>query len=471
MLNRLRSLVRPQRVHSGQTHYGRSVPATRSSPFGVAPGRDGGGWTFAAPVDHVTGKGKARHFARANAYAAAAVNAYSDFLIGFGVTAAPQHESAEARQALSAAWAGIEKRATPDGQNMGALASQMVRSLVIDGEALIHIIESDSGVFLQPLAPEQLDSTKSVDLAGDGYVREGVEFSAQGERVAYWLLPHNPADPFGSFVAPVRVPARDVIHIFEPTYPGQVRGESWFLPVLTRLGELDKLEDAISVGVGVAAMFAGVLYDHNGTGGIPFDGEQFGNVMESGLEPGTLKVLPSGYDVKFSTPQQAPQAVEFAQHEIRAIASGLGVPQHLISGDLRQANYSSLRADMLRFRQRVESIQWNLLIPQFFQRVFERAITSAEFRGKIDFPGFWDDPSPYYQVEWFPPRFPTVDPQKEAEAIREELSMGLISRRQAVAERGFNVEELDAEIAADREREKRLGLSFSNAGEGNNENV
>lgn len=73
---------------------------------------------------------------------------------------------------------------------------------------------------------------------------------------------------------------------------------------------------------------------------------------------------------------------------------------------------------------------------------------------------FWTDPEPYFQVEWYAPRLPAVDPQKDAAAIRELLDMGLMSRRQAAAELGFNVAELDAEIAADREREASLGLAF-----------
>jgi hypothetical protein len=35
---------------------------------------------------------------------------------------------------------------------------------------------------------------------------------------------------------------------------------------------------------------------------------------------------------------------------------------------------------------------------------------------------------------------------------------------QAVAERGYDIETLDAEIAADREREARLGLAFLHLG-------
>jgi capsid protein len=41
------------------------------------------------------------------------------------------------------------------------------------------------------------------------------------------------------------------------------------------------------------------------------------------------------------------------------------------------------------------------------------------------------------------------------------LGAGLTSRREAVAALGLNVEELDAEIAADQAREKALGISFA----------
>ncbi|PJB31523.1 MAG: hypothetical protein CO109_09530 [Deltaproteobacteria bacterium CG_4_9_14_3_um_filter_65_9] len=56
---------------------------------------------------------------------------------------------------------------------------------------------------------------------------------------------------------------------------------------------------------------------------------------------------------------------------------------------------------------------------------------------------------------------PWIDPAKDVAAIRDALEAGLMSRRQAVAERGFNIETLDAEIAADRERETRLQLNFT----------
>ena len=45
----------------------------------------------------------------------------------------------------------------------------------------------------------------------------------------------------------------------------------------------------------------------------------------------------------------------------------------------------------------------------------------------------------------------------------EQIDAGLKSRSQAIAERGFDAEQVDAEIAADKARERKLGLSFSSA--------
>ena len=49
---------------------------------------------------------------------------------------------------------------------------------------------------------------------------------------------------------------------------------------------------------------------------------------------------------------------------------------------------------------------------------------------------------------------------KDARAEIEQIEAGLKSRSQAIAERGFDAEQVDAEIAADKEREKTLGLTF-----------
>ena len=306
-----------------------------------------------------------------------------------------------------------------------------------------------------------IDESANRQLPNGGWIIAGVEFNADGVRVAYHVFRELPTDVFATTQRTVRIPASDIIHLMLPQGPGQVRGVSWLAPVLLRLRELDALEDALAVGVKVAALHAGFLTDMNGTAAdSPFDGVRDGSVLESGLEPGTLRYLPSGWDIKFSTPQQAQQTAEFVSHQIRAIAAGLGVPAHLVSGDLRDANYGSLRAGMIAFRQRLEQVQFGTLIPQMCQPIYERAITALVLSGQLDAPGFEADPAAYLAAEHYPPPMPWIDPQKDMAAIREALDSGLMSRRQAVAERGYSIEALDAEIAADRAREAALGLNF-----------
>ena len=64
------------------------------------------------------------------------------------------------------------------------------------------------------------------------------------------------------------------------------------------------------------------------------------------------------------------------------------------------------------------------------------------------------------------PKVTEVDPLKDAKAEIEQIAAGLKSRTQALAERGYDAEQVDAEIAADQAREQALGLSFGASSSG-----
>lgn len=124
-----------------------------------------------------------------------------------------------------------------------------------------------------------------------------------------------------------------------------------------------------------------------------------------------------------------------------------------MSGDLTNANYSSLRAGLLPFRAKVEQVQYGTLVPQLLRPVWRRWIATEVLSGRLDL-------SPDLSAEWIMPRPMQVDPAKDLAAVREALALGLTSRTQAVNELGWNADDLDAEIAADRARETSLGLTF-----------
>ena len=406
-------------------------------------------------------RSRARYFVANNPRASNGVSALVSGLVGFGIKPASQHPDAGNRASIGAAFGAWAKRADAEGRtDLFGIQAAAVRAMIVDGEAFLHIETRANGLRLRLLPAEMVDEADTRDLPGGGYVVAGIEFNAAGQRVAYHVLKARPTEVFASSYGTIRVPAEDMLHLMHPLGAGQVRGVSWLAPILLRLSELDQLEDALAVGVKTAAMFAGFLVDQNGTG-EPFDASDESGILTRGLEPGVLQRLPSGFDIRLSTPQQAQQTAEFVSHQIRAIAAGLGVPAHLVSGDLREANYGSLRAGMVAFRQRLEQVQFGTVIPQMCAPIWERAVSALILRGDLPAADFEAAAPLWLAAEHYPAPMPWIDPAKDVAAIRDALDGGLMSRRQAVAERGYDVETLDSEIAADRERETRLGINFN----------
>ena len=431
------------------------VPAVRS--FDAASGRQFNRQNFgsvspetlaaAAPI-----RSRARYAFANNPWVRSGVAAWTTNLVGPGIT--PSSEDAEAAAAVNT-WADV---ADADGiTNFWGLQAAVAQALVVDGESFVHFTYGDDGIRARIIPAEMVDEGLTSELGDGRFIIAGIEFDENGKRVAYHVLTQRPTDLYGSYQPPVRIPASDMLHVFKPLGAGQVRGVSWLAPILLTASEMDQLSDALLVGAKVAAMFAGFLVDQNGSGGNVFEGTQTGSVLEGGLEPGTVKVIPPGFDLKFSAPEAAAGSIEFAKLTLESMAAGLGVPTHLLTGNLSNANYSSLRAGLIDFRGRVSATQWHYLIPQLCEPTWRKVITAEILDGTLE-PSALES-----KAEWLPPRFEWTDPAKDVEALAQEISLGLTSRRKAVAERGWDIEELDAEIADDRAREARLGLQLGSA--------
>lgn len=377
------------------------------------------------------------------------VDNWGGALVGPGIVPTPKHPDATTRADLTAAFGAWADVADADGRtDFWGLQADVARGLVIDGESFVQVIPTEGGPRLRLLPPELVDESLTRELGNGAVILNGVEFDADGRRVAYHVLPYRPHDHFASYAPPVRVQADEIIHVMKPLAAGQVRGVSWLAPVILSASDFDQLTDALLMGAKVAAMHSAFLVDLNGTGGDPYDGTGEGGILETGLEPGTMKRLPTGYDVKFNTPGQLTEIGAFLRLQLQQLAAGLGLPDHLLSGDLSNANYSSLRAGLLPFRQRVEQIQYGTLVPQFLAPVWRQVITYAVLSGDLTAPDFESAPRSY-GAEWLPPAFMQVDPAKQVQADVAELEAGLTSRRKLVAQRGWSLEDLDAEIAAD----------------------
>jgi lambda family phage portal protein len=381
-------------------------------------------------------RSRARHLAANNPWAANGIEALVTALVGTGIVPASSVKDRATRRKLQSQFRKWAKTCDADGlTDYYGLQAQAARALIVDGEAFLQMIETESGLKLR-LIPAEL--VQSATATTDPLNVSGIQFDAQGNRVSYSVLKGQNSAEF------VTVPAADMVHLFKPLGAGQVRGTSWLALVILKLADLDGLEDALLMGFKVSALHAGFITNLGNDSTLPYEGQQAGTQLDVSLEPGTMKVLPPGTDVKFNSPMQAQQSTEFLAAQLRAVAAGLHVPEFLLSGDMRGANYSSMRSALVAFRSYIERIQYNILIPQMLDRVWNRVMLNE------------DD----LTVEHYPPALPWVDPLKDVEAVAAEIQAGLVSRRQAVARRGYDIEELDDEIKADRDRETAMGLSF-----------
>ena len=280
-----------------------------------------------------------------------------------------------------------------------------------------------------------------------------------GQREAYYLFREHPGE--GSFGESVRVPANDVLHIYRPLRPGQVRGEPWLSNILLKLYELDQYDDAELVRKKTAAMFAGFITRLDPEANIMGEGEASEQgVALSGLEPGTMQLLDPGEDIKFSEPSDVGGSYEaFMRQQLRAIAIGTGITYEQLTGDLTGVNYSSIRAGLIEFRRRCAMLQHNIMVFQFCRPVWNRWLELAVLCGELCI----DEKvvkAAKEEVKWIPQGFDWVDPLKDQQAQQMAVRNGFKSRSEVVSEMGYDVEEIDQEIAEDQKRAGSLNLFF-----------
>ncbi|MEG3637656.1 phage portal protein [Magnetococcus sp. PR-3] len=413
-------------------------------------------------------RSRSRELVRSNPYASNAAASFAAHAVGAGIKPSSLIQDAVLKDQLQRLWLDWTDEADADGlTDFYGLQAMVARALFEAGECFIRLrprrVEDGLSVplQLQLLPAEQLPLEKSEQLPYGREVLMGVEFDSRGQRRAYHFLKNHPGDlrQRGGGQT-VRIPASEIIHIFQPLQEGQIRGLPWIAPALPKLWLLDQYDDAELDRKKVAAMFAAFITrpqaeDVMGEEDAPRDDE---GAALLGLQPGTMQLLLPGEDIKFSDPADVGGSYEAFQYRtLLACCSAMGVPYTNVTGDLRQANYSSLREGKLEFRRRMEQFQHNTLVFQLCRPVWNRWIREVALSGSIN-----NQPE-LKQVKWIPPKWDWVDPLKDRKAEVEAIRAGLKSRSDVIESEGYDAEEVDRRIAADHSRERELGLQFEDS--------
>lgn len=97
-----------------------------------------------------------------------------------------------------------------------------------------------------------------------------------------------------------------------------------------------------------------------------------------------MQVLLPGEDIKFSSPADVGGSYEMFQYRtLLAISAALGVPYTNVTGDLKAANYSSIRAGTVEFRRRLNQFQEMTMIYQLCRPVWRRWLETAVLVGAL----------------------------------------------------------------------------------------
>lgn len=466
-LNRIRARALAVR------NYDASTPGRRTDRWR----RTGADANLASGPSLIKLREHARDLIRNNAWARNGVRVIGRNTVGWGIIPKPMLPKGTIESSITPRfreWSTTPQCDAAGESTLFGMQRQLMDATVESGEVLVRRRprrRSDGLAIplqLQVLEADFLDTMKDgIKGPSGGNIVQGVEFDQLGKRVAYWLFQEHPGSGRGASLVSQRVLAENVIHMRKIERPGQVRGPTWFAPIILGLKDLDEYEDATLMKQKLGALFSAFVTDTEGDASGEED-EDDEHIEE--MSPGTVQYLTPGREVSFSSPPQANDFQPFTAANLRKAAAGLGVSYEELTNDFSQVNFSSARMGRLAHYANVHDWRWNMLIPQFCDRVWAWAMEAAAADGTIAAP---------VAAQWTPPPIPMLEPDKEALALMRRVRIGELTPDEMIREMGGDpdthwqdyrdafarLDQLEIVLDSDPRKMSQAGLTQERAGQ------
>jgi len=320
---------------------------------------------------------------------------------------------------------------------------------------------------LQLMENDHLYDCYDQDLPNGNTLRLGIEITRDGDIAAYHLYPEHPGDNYlyKSSITPIRVSADDILHLYEPKRPGQLRGMPWLAQVITTLHNIDEYEDAERIRKKIAAMYAGFITSPEGdpaSSGLPgLETEYDDDDDLVGLEPGLMQALRPGEKIEWSKPADVGDTFEpWMKFGYRQVAKSIRVTYEQLSGDLKDVNYSSIRAGLVEIYRQARALIGQIIVHKLCRPYTTRWLDIAVLSNRIFIPRYLKNRRQIINNIWDPDGWDWVDPLKDIKAEIMAIRAGLKSRPQSVGERGNNSAEIDASTAEANRRADDSGIVY-----------
>lgn len=336
--------------------------------------------------------------------------------------------------------------------------------------------------------PESSGDSISAETESGGRIIDGVEIDREGAVIRYHVASRSPlAENNMSELEWTAIDAigketgyPNILHIMTYERPEQRRGIPFVSAEIELLKQFTRYMNAELAANVVSAMLTCFIVSAEDDG--KFGMEDAVNDEEKvtdddlslELAPGAIYNLPPGKDIKTVNPLRSNTQFEtFVNTCIMVIASSMGIPKEVLVKKY-ESNYTAARAALLDFWRTVRVYRTRFNIA-FNQPIYEQWLSEAVAIGRIDAPGFFDDPAirqAWCGCLWMGASMGHVDPLKEVNAAATRIANNITTQEQEASE--YNGNDWAANV---RQRRKELtvmqdlvGTDHEPGGAENNDN-
>lgn len=317
--------------------------------------------------------------------------------------------------------------------------------------------------------PDSSGSSESRETEAGGRIIDGVEIDREGAVIKYHVASRSPnAGANASELTWTAIDAygRDtgypnILHVMTYERPEQRRGVPFVSAEIEQIKQFTRYMNAELAANVVSSMLTAFIVSDEDDGkfgledAVNDDEKVTDDELSLELAPGAIYNLPPGKKVETVNPLRSNTQFEsFVNTCIMVMASSMGIPKEVLVKKY-ESNYTAARAALLDFWRtvRVYRTRFN---SSFNQPIYEQWLSEAVATGRIDAPGFFDDPAvrqAWCGCVWMGASMGHVDPLKEVNAASMRIANNITTQEQEASE--YNGNDWAANI---RQRKKEISI-------------
>ena len=331
--------------------------------------------------------------------------------------------------------------------------------------------------------------SESTETDSGGRIVDGVEIDKEGAVIRYHIASRHPLMENSTQTVEwqaIEALGKDtgypnILHIMTVERPEQRRGIPFVAAQIEQIKQLDRyLTSELAANV-VSSMLTAFVISESDDGkfgmedAVNEDEKVTDDELKLELAPGAIYSLPPGKKVQELNPLRNNSAFEsFVTTMETLIGASMGIPKEVLVKKY-ESNYTAARGALLDFLREVR-VRRTAFNNSFNQPIYEQWLSEAVANGRIEAPGFFDDPAirqAWCGCMWMGASMGHVDPLKEVKAASERIANNITTQEQEASEYNgndwlSNIRQRKKEIAEMEDTNGQSGSKTQENGEDGN---